>query len=1484
MKKIISILVSIALLVSSVCVVLSVQATEAAADTTVSPETMQTVTGLELSSSKLVYQNDLNTATEPPVPFFSAYVGGSFNGTSVVSDGKWVTGGELGTSSGLGGIVLTDFAYGFQISSPDMVKGDYVHFVYHNATGWGGAYGATYVSMSMSGSNIVFGQAEEGSTAITTYAAGDIINVIITCNNGNLSTYVWKQGEAVPTSPLLTYDGVAEQSGGMYFHTKGNFAFDNFYIYDLNAISPENMQAATGLTLTDRNLIYQNNLNDATEAPVGMFSAYVGGSFNGTSVISDGKWVTGGELGTSTGLSGNKNLTDFAYGFQFTATNTTTNKSWIDFIYHSTTGWGGQNPNNRLNMWINNGKFVFGLYGKENVSQSITTNYVDGDTLNVILTYVDGTVSAYIWKLGETVPTTPTLSVVATIESYGDMFFHPAAATYTMDNFYVYDLSDTTLYPEQIADVTDIAIDEDMLVYSNNFDSATEPPVTYHSAYESLGASSTISDGKWVTGGQLGTKTGLSKFPHLKNFAYGFQFTVDNAASGYFATFAYHTTTGWKDQNPDKRIQMWENGGKLVFDLYANDGDKDSGSITARATTDLVQGDLINVVMTYVDGKVCAYIWKAGLAAPMAPTLSVDATVASEGDFHFTFINAEFALDNFYVYDLTSEDSDGVYTTMESSYRVNKELDKSYKMPKTIEATIKLPTIFTGGTANTIIGNYSVQDWMFSFEINADGNPRVIYNPPWRDWKYITFTDIDVRTGEWEHLALVLENPNSDNPTVTCYLNGDEVVQTVAIPAETVNTQYTPFIDYEIRGNIYIGTDERGDQDKYHFKGKIKNLTMFSDVRTADEIKADMKGVSSSADGLIADYDFDGCYGTGVKDNSANGYDLINVGYMATAPEAPTNYDYSFAVVGDTQILNYQYPGKFSSIYDWLVNNKEEHKIQYVMGLGDITDRDGNADEQGEWARAAAEISKLNGKIPYSVVRGNHDSEAKFSQYLTDIYSSQIDGCYNNDINNSYKIFTVGEVDYLLINLNMGAIDEELAWAEKLISTHQNHNVIITTHIYLDTDGTLIDDSNGNVSGVHCRNDATANNGDDIWNELVSKYSNISLVLSGHMYSSNIVYNQRQGANGNTVTELMIDPQGIDESYSAGPAGMVAMLYFSNNGKDVQVRYYSTVRDEFFGPQNQFSFTLDTVDSTVETNCSNCGATSGENAVTTKEPTYFIKGETNVTCSTCGAFIRIDEVPATNVPLKDYSASFANGKLTIKWTYSDELAIDIAKGAVITFNYAIGEHKGSVQVSGTQSGEVTLEGFNADRLNADLTYSLTAVYGENDTAKLKSATEKTVQAANVSTDTKLNTLLEALKNENTEVSGTMIDTNDFVSNTIEADIKAGTMGICFVASEALIERLSNNKNLARVNKLYVTIDGLETKEFTLEKLTKVTIVNISGLSFEQLYGKVTVKIGFEYAADTTKNFDTNEVVFDAASVIAAANTDAANALEAYMTK
>ena len=65
---------------------------------------------------------------------------------------------------------------------------------------------------------------------------------------------------------------------------------------------------------------------------------------------------------------------------------------------------------------------------------------------------------------------------------------------------------------------------------------------------------------------------------------------------------------------------------------------------------------------------------------------------------------------------------------------------------------------------------------------------------------------------------------------------------------------------------------------------------------------------------------------------------------------------------------------------------------------------------------------------------------------------------------------------------------------------------------------------------------------------------------------------------------MLIDPQGTDAKL--GTMGLVAMLYFSEDGNSVQVEYYSTTRKKFYKSNNQFEMTLN-VEHTLETTAPN---------------------------------------------------------------------------------------------------------------------------------------------------------------------------------------------------------------------------------------------------------------------------------------------------------
>lgn len=321
--------------------------------------------------------------------------------------------------------------------------------------------------------------------------------------------------------------------------------------------------------------------------------------------------------------------------------------------------------------------------------------------------------------------------------------------------------------------------------------------------------------------------------------------------------------------------------------------------------------------------------------------------------------------------------------------------------------------------------------------------------------------------------------------------------------------------------------------------------------------------------------------------SAASGTDWLS------SKEPVTDYSYSMAVVGDTQILLRWYIDKVDCIYDWIVENKSSKNIQYVLGLGDIVD----GDTDKEWTEAYKEISKLNSVVPYSLIRGNHDSDAQFNNYFDGTYYEKTrHGSYDDSITNTYQTLTVGKVKYLIMALDYGPSDDVLDWAGGIIKKHSDHNVIVTTHGYLYTDGTHLNDDDADHIPHAPTKSGGVNNGDDIWNKLIRKHENIVLVLSGHVLNDDIVVSTATGDNGNKVTQMMINPQGIDSRTSTlgegTGTGMVAMLYFSEDGSDVAVEYYSTVKQKYLREKNQFTLELATVKASSGTQQKPSGTTS----------------------------------------------------------------------------------------------------------------------------------------------------------------------------------------------------------------------------------------------------------------------------------------------------
>lgn len=531
-------------------------------------------------------------------------------------------------------------------------------------------------------------------------------------------------------------------------------------------------------------------------------------------------------------------------------------------------------------------------------------------------------------------------------------------------------------------------------------------------------------------------------------------------------------------------------------------------------------------------------------------------------------------------------------------YQAAKSLAKT---PNTFEAWVKLPAGYTG-RPGIILGTYGTASKpMINFELTSNAVPRFYWMTDNGNLADVQFSDVkstDICTGSWVHIAITRDVANGK---VHCYING-----TLKQSKDLGSTGAVDITPVEPFG---LGADYRITGDIQNFKGNIKSVAVYSTCLTADQIAANYsasKPTGDATNSFICYYDLTKVPvgGKYAKDYSGNGYDLTKI---STDPylnaDDPTkeeirDFDYTFAVVGDTQSIVVKKPGNLHYVYDWLINNKENEKLAFVMGVGDITDTTSGV--ESEWQEAMEQILRLEAAdIPFSIVRGNHDSEDFFNRYYPySEYGSTVSGAYNGSMTNTYQKFTIGNRKFLVLALDCGPTDDMLAWAESVIVANPTYNVIITTHSYLYRDGTTHD--SGDLWPV------ANNNGEDLWQELVRKHSNIRLVLNGHDPVSRIVTNQTAGDNGNIVTSMLIDGQYDDSNDIAAGGqgeGLVALLHFSEDSDEIQVEYVSTVKDKYYRACNQFSITLDLMEfeecdhDYKDGYCTECGEWDGATAI-----------------------------------------------------------------------------------------------------------------------------------------------------------------------------------------------------------------------------------------------------------------------------------------------
>lgn len=467
--------------------------------------------------------------------------------------------------------------------------------------------------------------------------------------------------------------------------------------------------------------------------------------------------------------------------------------------------------------------------------------------------------------------------------------------------------------------------------------------------------------------------------------------------------------------------------------------------------------------------------------------------------------------------------------------------------PMTYEAWIRVPD---GKASGCIIANANGPYYHgFWLQINKKGCPVLKFydkvpDGPKATAHTYTFSNSVINSGKWNHIAITTDVANQ---TVSCYING--------VLKETQEFTYNPPLSPM---PLVLGGDNLAGNYTY-FRGHLRSAALFSDVRTADEIKADMEMVDVSDANILASYDLtNATFGDDVIKDASGKNDMLRTEYWQDYIEPVTDFAYSFAVVGDQQKVTSLHPDYTHYMYDWILQNKDIKNIQYFLAPGDVTDL--RTDNDWEWEGAVEQFERLSGVIPMAISQGNHDYADPYEKYMNfEGNTSDIVGRYaKNSVLNLYKTAKIGKTDYLFLVLQYGPTDAVLEWACDVVEQYPNHKVVVITHSYLHSDGTITD-QNDYLPPSGSRND-----GLNMWNKFVRKYENIILVICGHIETYETLVVKSVGDNGNVVTQMLINPQALD---MVEPVGIVTMFYFNEDGNVLTTEFYSTVRKQYYLPE-----------------------------------------------------------------------------------------------------------------------------------------------------------------------------------------------------------------------------------------------------------------------------------------------------------------------------
>lgn len=296
---------------------------------------------------------------------------------------------------------------------------------------------------------------------------------------------------------------------------------------------------------------------------------------------------------------------------------------------------------------------------------------------------------------------------------------------------------------------------------------------------------------------------------------------------------------------------------------------------------------------------------------------------------------------------------------------------------------------------------------------------------------------------------------------------------------------------------------------------------------------------------------------------------------------------FSIAIIPDTQYNTKESQGGSNALFeaqvDWILANREQNNIAYVIHLGDITD-DGDAAPK-QWENAAKVMYKLEEPlpglphgIPYGLAVGNHDqlpsqfAASGATQYFNQYFGTAhfqgrpyYGGHFGQDNDSHYDLFSAAGTDFLVLYVEFDAFDEQQEamndWASAVLTEHADRKAIVVTHYTLFLNP---------VAGTNAEGSAPFSKQAQRLYDRLKVHPNLFMMTGGHVGDNGEGFRQ-DSYQGHSVKSFLSDYQ----SRPMGGNGLMRLMTFDLPRDQIQVRTFSPYHQyEELDADSHFSLAL----------------------------------------------------------------------------------------------------------------------------------------------------------------------------------------------------------------------------------------------------------------------------------------------------------------------